>query len=75
MGKLILCFVLVLIPISTQTDSHIIYSENWSLKEEIAIMRIKIKVVEAEIKFYRQKKDLRIADMVLKLYDSLRVSP
>lgn len=59
--KLMLCFSLMLIPISTQTGSDLILSDNWAIQREIEWLKIRLEQVEEEIAQEIKKNNLELA--------------
>ena len=61
--KFILCIMLVLIPVSTQTGSDCILSDNWAIKREMKRLEWRMKDIQSEIDHYKQKYNIRLANM------------
>ncbi len=59
--KTILCFSLILIPISLQTGSDLILSDNWAIKERTLRMKRRAEAIEWEIWIVESEKAIQLA--------------
>jgi hypothetical protein len=69
--KTILCLSLILIPISTQTVSDCILSDNWAIKREIMILKIKIEEREGLLWELKRLHNVRLANKEINRYGKL----
>ena len=69
--KAILCLSLILIPISTQTGSDCILSDNWAIKREI--MRLKAEVERKEGVLWKLERihNIKLANKEIKRNENL----
>ena len=62
-SKLLLIATLVLIPLSTQTASGLILSDNWAIKVITQGLEDRLEVVEDSISYYESKRAIQLAVM------------
>jgi hypothetical protein len=64
--KLVLYLSLIMIPISTQTGSDCLLSDNWAIKRTILRMENRLREIEQEKKFYLKKRNLILTVMEIR---------
>jgi len=64
--KAFLYLSLIMIPISTQTGSDLILSDNWAIKRRIQWLESRLTYVNDEIRYYESRIAIQLAEMEIR---------
>jgi hypothetical protein len=69
--KKILLFLILLMPITTQTEDDIVLSSNWILRSEIERLKKRLEYVENETEYRKKSINMKVATMHYLIYKGI----